>query len=155
MLLKNALIIVIIGLVGYGGYRLIRSLPGGETFTPAPVHWHGFLTMSVCGEARDIRDRNHDSPGVKSVGNALLHTHGDNWIHIEGRVLSASDISLLAFFNALKIPFGTDHFFDKQGSSACNDGNPDLLRVKVNGADIADPVNYVVRDQDKIEISFH
>lgn len=143
--------VVILGLLGYGGYRVVTSVPSGGTYTPGPVHWHGFLTMSACGESKSISTKG--SVG-HHVGLPLLHTHGDDWIHIEGRIISKDDITLGKFFDAVDVPFGTDRFFEKRGADACNDGNPDTLKVTVNGAVIADPENYSVRDQDKIEIKF-
>lgn len=130
---------------------LIGAGCSDATYTAAPVHWHGYLTLSVCGKEQSIRDK-----GTQTVhaGASLLHTHGDNTIHIEGRIVKKEDIALGRFFDAIDVPFGPDRFFDKEGAAACNDGNPDSLHVKVNGADISDPVNYVVQDQDKIEIKF-
>lgn len=133
---------------------LVGAGCNAPTYTAGPVHWHGYLTMSLCGEEIDIRDHDHDDPRSKRAGSGLLHTHGDNWIHVEGRVVSKDDIALGRFFDAIDVPFGPDRFFDKQGAAACNDGSPDGLRVKVNGADVSDPMSYVVQDQDKIEIKF-
>lgn len=154
---RSARIIVVLFLLltaaGIGIYELARA-PGKGYYAPRPVHWHAALTMSVCGSARTLKERDFDRPLGPAAGTALLHTHGDDIIHIEGRIPSKDDITLGAFFSELGIAFAPDRFMDKQGQGACHDGNADTLHVSVNGTDVNDPAHYVVQDRDKIEIRF-
>lgn len=150
----SGLVVVVVvggGGVGYIAMSRTSATSNSETYTAAPVHWHATLSMSTCGVSETISDLGDQN---LYEGLPLLHTHGDDRIHVEGRIIKAEDISLGRFFDSINIPFDTDRFMDKQGTDACNDGSSDSLHVTVNGSEIPDPRNYVVKDGDQINVRF-
>ncbi len=106
--------------------------------TKGPVHWHADFRIFVCGEELNIVDP-HGL--VNLVGSPLLHEHGDNRVHIEGRVMDWEDITLPRFFSAIGGELTQDHLTlpTNNGSTVsmtngqtCRDGKTGSVQVFVH-----------------------
>lgn len=109
--------------------------PAKTTYTDGPVHWHAAFEVELCGQKQDF-----SSYGATShAGSPLFHTHGDNMMHIEGRIIQKEDIALGKFFDLLDIPFGPDRIMDKKNGDMCPafglgaGGKPGQVKMFVNG----------------------
>jgi hypothetical protein len=68
------------------------------SLTKGPVHWHADFEVWRCGEKIDFVD----PKGLSNrIGSPLFHEHGDNRIHVEGKVLEYKDVSLQSFFEVV------------------------------------------------------
>lgn len=130
------------------------STGGGSGGAQFGDHWHAGLNVSVCGGPNYTIPEPQILPG--------LHSHGDNVIHIEPRRPSESgnNASLDTFFESnglrveadlIQIP-GEQAFRD---GDDCPDGESGRLRALVNGSEVADFLNYLPRDGDRIEVIFN
>lgn len=123
----------------------------GVQFPYGQVHWHARLDISVCGEPRGLE---HLGSTSHHVGLPLLHTHGDNLIHVEGAPRYFKDITLGRFFNGLGIEFSNTGIYEYENGDACPNGTPGTLQVSVNGESIQNATEYSIRDDDEIKITF-
>lgn len=94
-----------------------------------PTHIHALVNITICGQHKDLPDH-----GEKEhyLGLPLLHTHDDNVMHIEGVVIKKEDISLGAFFDAIKVKFDKDKIMNVKNGDKCA-GKPAKLKMFVNG----------------------
>ncbi len=69
-----------------------------KSWSHGPVHWHADFEIQACGEHIDLVD----PEGLQNyVGDATVHEHGDNRIHMEGVMFEREDAELSEFFEAL------------------------------------------------------
>lgn len=122
--------LLIIGMIIAGGYLLFKSsvkhLPA-QTYTPAPVHWHALVDIAICGQKRDL-----PKGASGEIGTPLLHSHNDNTIHVEGRVVRPEDIMLGKFFDVIGVPFDKDRIMEKKNDDVCPNGQPGTVKMFVN-----------------------
>lgn len=110
------------------------------------LHWHSNLTINILGDYQDIPA----GIGLAGLPHKPLHTHDrDNVIHMEfaGLVLK-KDIQLGKFFQVWGKTFNKECVLDK-----CS-GSEGTLKMLVNGKENFEFENYVMQDEDKIEIVF-
>ena len=130
--------IVLVGVIGVTVYGVVRSSGStssdnstpSTTYTDAEVHWHAAFGVELCGVKQDFL-----SYGVKQhAGSALLHTHGDGLIHIEGRVIKKEDIALGRFFDGIDVAFDRDRIMDKKNGDTCPNtpDKPGSVKMLVN-----------------------
>lgn len=128
-----------------------ENTPKGERWTHGQVHWHANIAITTCGTYRSL---DNIGSSTNHVGNALLHTHGDNLYHLEGQPLYLSDTTLGVFFDAIGVPFSDTKIFEYGNGGVCPNDTIGVLRVKVNGALINNPTEYAPKDKDQISITF-
>ncbi len=103
--------------------------------TRGPIHWHADFEIWDCGTKIDLIN----PKGISNkVGTPLLHEHNDDRIHVEGKVISKSDLSLSNFFTAfdgvllpqyLAIPTGQGTV-ERRDGELCN-GRPGKVQIFV------------------------
>ncbi len=122
----------------------------GMSFPLGKIHWHATPKIELCGEPKQIPVPASDV----HLGSALLHTHQDALIHIEGTVSSPSQILLGGFFDNIGVNFSQTQIFDKTNGDSCQGGAAGKVTMSVNGIPSSEFRDYVIRDGDKIEIKF-
>ena len=117
------------------------------------VHWHADVELEVCGKIRDdLLKIDFEATGR---GTHLLHTHGDNKVHIEDRVIwKKEDIALGKFFDAVGLKFSESKLLDKTNGDECTAGQPGKVKMFLNGKENTEFRNHVLRDGDKIKLVF-
>ena len=109
------------------------------------IHWHSELSIYIKGEKQEI-------PANVGIGaiHLPLHTHEvDNIIHMEfSRAVRENDIKLGQFFKIWKKRFDSNCIFE-----FCN-GETGKVKMFVNGKESGEFENYIMRDNDKIEIKY-
>lgn len=150
--IKYSLVILILALLSYG-FLLFNSNKVNESnkFKEGNVHWHATASIFVCGEYKSLE---HLGTEEHHAGLPLLHTHGDNLIHIEGEPLTYDDITLGKFFKSIDIPFNNSRIMEKSNGDKCPNGKEGKLNILLNNKPLENPVNYSVKDSDKFEIRF-
>ena len=128
-----------------------ESVPKGERWTHGQVHWHANIAITTCGSYRSLDDIGSTT---RHVGNALLHTHGDNLYHLEGQPLYVSDTTLGVFFDAIGVPFSDTKIFEYKNGKQCSNGTNGTLKVSVNGNLIENATKYAPKDKDSVAILF-
>lgn len=121
------------------------------------VHAHAYIDIFVCGKQVDLpratgAGKQH---GKGFVGIPLLHTHDDNVVHIEGIVRNREQVSLGAFFDAIKVPFNSEKVFNTANGDMC-DGKPGTWKMYVNGKEtqrFRDYIPFNIKDPQKQVIS--
>lgn len=122
------------------------STPESDIISRNGLHWHSNLNINILGEAQDIPA----GLGLERLPHNPMHTHDrDNVIHLEfSGTVKKDDLRLARFFEVWGKQFNKDCVFDK-----CSD--PDgQLKMLVNGKENIEFENYVMQDEDKIEIIF-
>ena len=117
------------------------------------VHWHSDVELEVCGKTRpDLLMIDFDAG---SRGTHLLHTHGDNKIHIEEKIIwKKEDIALGKFFDSVGLKFSESKLLDKVNGDECSAGKQGNVKMFVNGKENFEFRNYVPNDGDKIKLIF-
>ena len=109
-----------------------------------PIHTHALLNITICGQHFDLpKATQFEDNGEPFRGTALLHTHDDNIIHIEGLIQKKEDIALGRFFDAIEIPFDKDKLMDVKTGDLC-DGKPGVLKMYVNDQPRTDFRDYIL-----------
>lgn len=110
------------------------------------LHWHANLSINILGEIQDIPA----GIGIEKLPHKPLHTHdSDSVIHMEFSGLVKQDnIKLGQFFNVWGKQFSKDCIFDR----CAGDGHQ--LKMFINGKENTEFENYIMLDNDKIEIIF-
>ena len=147
--IKGVLFFLILGgVVLAGSFFLMRgsSTPDLGIISKTGIHWHSNLTIKIFNEYQDIPA----GIGLEKLPHNPLHTHDrDGVIHLEFPALvKKDDIRLGRFFEIWGKEFNKDCIFDK-----CS-GPEGQLRILVNGKENFEFENYIMQDQDKIEIIF-
>ncbi len=141
-------VVAIIGIFIIGWFLIskITSAEPEEIIAKNGLHWHAELSISILDQSQEIPA----GIGLEKLPHKPLHTHdSDNVVHMEfaGRVLEG-DIKLGKFFQIWGKTFNKECIFDK-----CS-GSDGKLKMLVNGKENSEFENYVMRDNDKIEIIF-
>lgn len=136
---------------GFTIYKNVISVTRG------PVHWHADVKIFNCGEEVIFKE----PEGLANrTGTSVFHHHGDNRIHVEGRVEKLFDVSLHRFFEVvggkledevLVVPTN-EGMVAMLGGDVCPNGNPGILQVfvyKTEGSvvhqeKLRDASNYVI-----------
>ncbi len=109
-----------------------------------PIHWHPHLTIKINGNEMVIPA----NIGIGSV-HYPIHTHEtDNILHVENNYPSAKTVSLGYFFEVWQKKFDKDCIFDY-----CTNETHEM-KMYVNGAESFEYGDYVMKDLDKIVISY-
>lgn len=140
---------LLIGLVVVGGVVWV-VMNREPSYSGGVVHWHASIHVYICGVERPLPTTGSGD----HVGNALLHHHNDQTIHVEGVVPREEDISLGAFFDAIDIPFSRTKIFDMENDHGCNDGKDNQVHLLVNGTESEEFRNVIVHDGDKFEVRY-
>jgi len=122
------------------------STPQTDIVARNGLHWHASQSINILGQFQEIPA----GIGLAGLPHNPLHTHDrDSVIHMEfeGKVM-ASDLRLGKFFQIWGKQFNKDCIFDK-----CS-GEEGQLKMLVNGKPNFEFDNYVMQDNDKIEIIF-
>ena len=144
--MKTILIFGIIFLAVVAWFVLSKFLaPEGDIITKDGLHWHPSLTINILGEMQEIPEN------VGMVPQEMpIHTHAkDGIIHLEfAGLVRKDDVKLGKFFQIWGKQFNKDCIFDKCSGP---EGN---LKMLVNGKENFEFDNYMMLDNDKIEIIF-
>lgn len=140
-----AAVLLVASAAGFQAYQSIdfsSSAPGNSSAAVGePVHWHAPYTVKICGERKTLQG-----------GPKLAHTHGQHKFHLEGVRATREQATLGWIMEQLGAPFSTNPD-SIMGRNSCN-GEPANLTVKVNGQEIENPGDYVVRDGDVVTVVF-
>lgn len=122
------------------------SIPESDIIAKNGLHWHSNLIINILGENQDIPA----GLGLEKLPHKPMHTHDrDSVIHMEfAGLVTKEDIKLGGFFQIWGKQFNKDCIFDK-----CS-GPEGTLKMPVNGKENGEFENYVMKDNDKIEIIF-
>ncbi len=125
-------------------YLNLTSVTGG------PVHWHADFEVWACGE----KIRIEQSEGFDNkVGEAMVHTHDDLRIHVEGVLQHMDEASAGEFFHAIGGEFNADELtvplIDMslktwKNGDLCPDGKPGKIRFFVNDRESFEFGSYVI-----------
>lgn len=147
-------IIVIGGIIGFSIWYSVASKPAGsesenKIISKNGIHWHSELSIIIKGEKQEI-------PANIGLGaiHLPLHTHEtDNIIHMEfSRAVRENDIKLGEFFKIWKKKFDSN-CISASGGEFCNN-ETEKLKMFVNGKENNEFKNYIMKDNDKIEIRY-
>ncbi|NDK09246.1 hypothetical protein GW846_00515 [Candidatus Gracilibacteria bacterium] len=111
------------------------------------VHWHLPLSYNLCGDTKMIPD---------SGQHGILHGHDDDQIHVEGIVdMENRNETLGGYFDAANITFNENQIGEYQNGTRCEGSdNPGKLSVLVNGVENTEYRNYILNENDTVEIKF-
>ncbi len=140
--------LVLVALLAWG-VTSVEPRPTGSV-TDGPVHWHADLQVFVCGERQDL---SHLGSQNSHHGTPLLHTHGDNQIHVEGEVRSWDTLTLGNYFDTIGVELSNTSLMDKTEGDTCQ-GEPGSISVSVNGENVSDYQDYRIQDGDSITVRF-
>ncbi|MBI2624856.1 MAG: hypothetical protein HYW70_00755 [Candidatus Nealsonbacteria bacterium] len=122
-----------------------KENPENRVIARAGIHWHPHLSIKILSQEQGI-------PAGIGLGivEQSIHTHeSDGIIHLEHTGLTREkDIKLGNFFKVWGKRFNGECIFDK-----CS-GPEGELKMFVNGKPNFEFENYLMRDEDKIEILF-
>lgn len=109
------------------------------------LHWHSILSIRVHGEPVTIPS----NIGLMG-GHSPMHTHeSDGTIHLEfGGMVRESDITLGTFFDQWGKEFSDSQILEYTNSET------EKVTMYVNGEVNTEYENYVLQDDDEIEIAF-
>ncbi len=141
------IVLVLVGGLGYWTWSYYSTTP---VFRIGNVHWHTQLEMEVCGKKMDLP---RVGAGAHMRGLALLHTHDDNIVHVEGYISHPNEVTLGRFMDAVGVKFSGKEFFDKKEGDLCDD-KPGKLKMWVNGQESTVFREYSARDKETVTIKF-
>ncbi len=126
----------------------LPKLPEDQILSRQGVHWHATLDIKINGNKTIIPANIGISAASTHPDN--MHTHAaDNIIHIEkSGIVKKDDARLKNFFEV----WGQDFSRESILGNASNGST--TIKMLVNGAESAEYGEYVVRDGDKIEITY-
>lgn len=151
--LKKFLLVAVGALIIGGGISALvwflatrPSIPESEIISKQGIHRHVELSISILGQKQGIPD----NIGARLEGHNAIHTHEkDRIIHLEfSGLVKKDDIKLGRFFKVWRETFNKNCIFDK-----CN-GSEGQLKMFINGEQNFEFENYIMQDEDKIEIIF-
>ncbi len=140
--------------------KLSASFQGddAETISDSGVHWHPELAIYIKGQKQEISK--DIGIGVSFSNNPFydsmmqmtdIHTHDNSgvlhWEVMSGPV-KKGHVKLKAFFGIWGKTFNSNQIFDYKN------GDGGTVKMTVNGNPNTEFENYIVKDKDKIEISF-
>ena len=83
-----------------------------------------FQTWRRCCEYRSLQGIGSET---NHVGNAILHTHGDNRYHLEGAPDYVSETTLDKFFSAIGVPVSNEQLYEYHNGQLCPNGTPGTI----------------------------
>jgi hypothetical protein len=139
---------IVFGLIVVGFIVWIATLPRiseSELLSTNGIHYHPHLTITLKGESIPIPS----GVGIGAVHNPI-HTHDpDGIIHLEFEgVVKKEDTKLGRFFEIW------DKDFSKDSIMGHKTGEGGTVKMKVNGEENTEFENYLMKDGDKIEITY-
>lgn len=145
---KQAALIVLVGGAIAGLWWLIAKIPkqaSSAIISTRGIHWHPYLSIRIHGEEITIPA----NIGLAGRHNPM-HTHEtDGIIHLEySGAVSEDNIRLKNFFEIWGRSFNRECILD-----SCN-GEKGTMRMMVNGEPNNEFGDYMMRDEDRIEIIF-
>lgn len=157
-------ILVIVGIILFSANdkmnKLSSSFKGadGEIVSEQGIHWHPELTIVIKGQKQEVSanigigPQNSTSKWYDPMMQMTdIHTHDNSgtlhWEVMAGPV-KRGHVKLGAFFEIWGKPFSKNQIFDNKS------GNGGMVKMTVNGQPNTDFENYIVKDKDKIEISY-
>ncbi|MDO8505375.1 MAG: hypothetical protein Q7S48_02265 [bacterium] len=157
-------LLVLVALVGAAVYfwKYLKATTPEALYTAAPVHWHAKFEVVLCGEKQDFTPY---GAGAQHAGSSLLHSHGDEVIHIEGQIMKKEDIAIGKFFDSIDVPFDRDRIMSKKNGDECPSvtlgagGKPGQVKMFVNDEPNDEFRNYIPfatekAEEDRIKIVF-
>lgn len=139
--------VIVLGVLIGGGWYLLKtfSVPEEDIVARGGIHLHPRLIITIKGVEQAI-------PGNIGLGArpGPYHTHQeDNVLHIEPQgIVTKEAIKLKKFFSAWGETFNRDCIFEN-----CN-GPEGEVKMFVNGEPNFDFENYLMQDNDRIEIIY-
>lgn len=139
--------VLLLGLVAGGGFYAVQNLgvnlngvqeTNESIGVGTPVHWHADYTLTVCCDNQRLKG-----------GPVEAHTHGQPQLHLEGVRDNKEEATLDWIIDSLG---GELENNSVMGQSTCK-GEPAELTVQANGESLENPLSYIPRDGDRIEIS--
>ncbi len=148
-------LVVLIGGAIYG-WKYLKATTPEALYTANPVHWHAKFEVELCGQKQDFSSY---GAGSSHAGSPLLHTHGDEIIHIEGQVIKKEDIALGKFFDDINVLFDQGRIMDKKNGDECSPGKTGQVKMFVNDKPNDEFRNYIPfatekAEEDRIRIVF-
>ena len=136
---------VVLAIFGFWFIYSQISISSGNIIARGGIHWHPELSIFIDGKKQAI-------PADIGMGaiEQPIHTHDDTGIiHLEfSGLVVKNDLKLGKFFQIWGKRFDKDCIFDK-----CN-GPEEKIKMSVNGKENEEFENYLMRDGDRIEISY-
>ncbi len=148
---------IVVLLVGAAIFFVVRAASQAsaaapkEKFPYGTVHWHAKLAVSECGVPHDFSNL---GDAVHHAGLTMLHTHGDNTIHIEGAPQYWHQITLGQYFKAINYPFSDTQLGKYKNGDPCPDGQPGTVKVIVDGQHSGVKSDLVLRDGKSIRVEY-
>ena len=144
---KVMLWIIVLGILALIVWAIARApkTPQQEMISRNGIHWHPELSIVISGEEQEITV----GIGLGAVHNPI-HIHDpDGVIHLEfSGIVRENDIRLSQFFRIWKKQFNSECIFD-----FCN-GPDGTVKMFINGEENTLFENYIMQDEDKIEILY-
>ena len=139
--------IIVLGVVALIVWAIASApkTPEEEIISRNGIHWHPEISIIINGEEQEISA----GIGLGAVHNPM-HTHDpDGVIHLEfSGTVRENDIRVDKFFGTWKKEFNSECIFD-----FCN-GPDGSVRMSVNGEENTEFDNYIMQDEDTIEIRY-
>ncbi len=140
--------IIVFGFVGYGIFWTV-SLPRysqSQILSRTGVHIHSALFIIINGKKTEIPA----DIGITSTRHSPMHTHdASGTIHMEySGIVKEKDLELKNFFDI----WGKD--FTKTDFMGNPIGERGSIKMTVNGKDNLELGNYVMKDNDKIVVTY-
>lgn len=141
-------VVVVAGVIG-GAVWLVAnspSIPEEDILSRNGFHWHTNVEVTILGEKRTI-------PANLGIGGGIhnsVHTHEpDNFIHLEfSGLVKKDELKLSRFFKVWREKFNSECILE-----FCN-GEEGQVKMFVNGEENTEFENYIMQNDDKIEIKF-
>ena len=140
-------IILIIAVVGAAVVYLPKNNDNAGIGDLGSTHLHGDLAVYINGTQLRFNDDKYFQ-GELHERYTHLHDPHDTLVHVH-----ATGITIGRFMRGIDMPFNATCITDKSGSRLCND-EISTLKFYVNGEENPYFDKYVIKDQDKILISF-
>lgn len=124
------------------------SVPEGELIARNGLHWHPKVTVTIKGQNQEI-------PANLGMGavHGKIHTHDqdnkEGVVHMEMQgIVTKDDTRLGRFFQVWGKELTSTKLFDK------TNGSEGTIKMTVNGEENTEFENYLMKDGDKIEITY-
>src|SRR3989344_5072178 len=142
-------IILIIAVIGAAVVYLPKNTnPDNEGVGPyGSTHIHADLAVYINGTQLSFNDNRYFAGDLRDKYAHLLSPY-DSLIHIR-----ATGITIGYFMKSIDIPFNSTCITDKNGERLCND-DTNTLKFYVKGEENPAYDKYIIKDQDKILISY-
>lgn len=140
-------VVILVGGVFFLSRESGSTIAEDQIVTRNGLHWHPKLTITIKGKKQEI-------PANLGIGavHQPIHTHEDakdGVLHMEMKgVVSKEDTKLSNFFSIWGKEFTSTKLFDK------TNGTEGTVKMTVNGKENTDFENYLMKDDDRIEIKY-